>query len=1335
MNKIYNIIWSQAKEKWIVVSEKIKSNGGVPKSPLPSLALLTALLSAATPAYALDSAVLPTGGQITTGVGSIAYDNAASQLTVTQSSSKIIASWESFNIGSQAAVHFAQLNRSDVALNNIGGQSPSQIFGKLTSTGNVFLLNPSGVVFGNGAQVNVGGLVASSLSISDADFLKGSYSLQSSGAAGAVTNSGQITALKGGVVALIAPQVSNAGTITTPDGSTALAAGNQVSVDFTGDGLINLTVDSGVLNASVENSGNITAEGGLVLLTAKGAENVTQSAVNNSGIIIATALHHRDGKIVLDSNDGLTTLAGTLDVSSHDGDGGEILAVGGLIDVIDGVNPNGNELLLVAPTVANIRVHVDGVTQQLEFTPDSSHHEDGHDSCVNADKSYSGDITLGANNDYADYRVGTAATKAIIVETGDGSKVYDATTLAKNLSVNTIGVRDSGYSADGLVFTTSSKNVGSNYAIQLGSDSNQLSSDYAVGYYTGKYSITKADATVIANSKSVTYNGYEQSAKGFTVEGLVGGETAEVLAGVSAIGTGKNAGQYGVVASGEADNGNYTLTFKNGLLDIGKAEATVTADSKNVTYNGYDQGVNSFKVEGLAGDDNVELLTGVSASGTGKNAGQYNVVASGSDNNYNLTFNNGLLTIGKANATVTANSNAVTYNGAEQSVTGFTASDLVGGETEIVLTGVSASGNGTNAGHYDVVASGSDDNYNLTFNNGLLTIGKANATVTANSNAVTYNGALQSVTGFTASDLVGGETESVLTGVSASGTGKNAGQYSVVASGEDKNYNLTFNNGLLAIGKADATVTANSNTVTYNGGVQSVNGFKATGLVGGETERVLTSVSATGSGKNAGLYDVVATGKDNNYNLTFNNGLLTIYKANATVTGNSNRVTYNGKEQGLSGFKATGLVGGETESVLTGVSASGSGKNAGKYDVIAIGDDSNYNLTFKNGLLDINKADATVTGNSNTFTYNGAVQGVSGFKATGLVGGETESVLTGVSASGNGKNAGQYDVVASGSDENYNLVFNKGLLTIGKANATVTANSNAATYNGTVQSVTGFTASGLVGGEGIDVLAGVSATGSGRNAGQYDVTATGSDNNYNLTFKKGLLDIGKKSITISGITAYDKYNDGTATAVTNTTGAAGWIQGDQLLVSAGGLFENPATGTWNVALSSKYSGADVSNYAIMDQLTTTATIKAVVQPPTTAKPVDPVTVTVTAAPAVTLVSGLVIQYSTTVPAQTVTPAGGAISGEISVSVPVATLQTGASFTIPLPTDIQAAATTFGGEKATLLDGTALPSWIAYDATSKTFRVTNVGQSDLGSTVTVLLTINGQTWDIVLSTQQ
>jgi len=386
-------------------------------------------------------------------------------------------------------------------------------------------------------------------------------------------------------------------------------------------------------------------------------------------------------------------------------------------------------------------------------------------------------------------------------------------------------------------------------------------------------------------------------------------------------------------------------------------------------------------------------------------------------------------------------------------------------------------------------------------------------------------------------------------------------------------------------------------------------------------------------------------------------------------------------------------------------------------------------------LLAIGKADATVTANSNTVTYNGGVQSVNGFKATGLVGGETESVLTGVSASGNGKNAGQYDVVASGSDENYNLVFNKGLLTIGKANATVTANSNAATYNGTVQSVTGFTAAGLVVGEGIDVLAGVSATGSGRNAGQYDVTATGSDNNYNLTFKKGLLDIGKKSITISGITAYDKYNDGTATAVTNTTGAAGWIQGDQLLVSAGGLFENPATGTWNVALSSKYSGADVSNYAIMDQLTTTATIKAVVQPPTTAKPVDPVTVTVTAAPAVTLVSGLVIQYSTTVPTQTVTPAGGAISGEISVSVPLATLQTGASFTIPLPTDIQAAATTFGGEKATLLDGTALPSWIAYDATSKTFRVTNVGQSDLGSTVTVLLTINGQTWDIVLSTQQ
>ena len=69
MNRIFNVIWSITREKWVVVSEKVKSNGGVPKSSLLSIAVLTSILAAGVPAYAIDPGALPAGGRITAGAG------------------------------------------------------------------------------------------------------------------------------------------------------------------------------------------------------------------------------------------------------------------------------------------------------------------------------------------------------------------------------------------------------------------------------------------------------------------------------------------------------------------------------------------------------------------------------------------------------------------------------------------------------------------------------------------------------------------------------------------------------------------------------------------------------------------------------------------------------------------------------------------------------------------------------------------------------------------------------------------------------------------------------------------------------------------------------------------------------------------------------------------------------------------------------------------------------------------------------------------------------------------------------------------------------------------
>ena len=121
--------------------------------------------------YATDTGTLPSGAQVV--AGNVQLSRQGADLTVHQDSQRAIINWDSFDIGSQASVRFEQPDSSAVSLNRVLGGSPSQVLGGLSANGQVWLVNPNGVFFGKGAQVDVGGLVVSSLSISDGDFLAG----------------------------------------------------------------------------------------------------------------------------------------------------------------------------------------------------------------------------------------------------------------------------------------------------------------------------------------------------------------------------------------------------------------------------------------------------------------------------------------------------------------------------------------------------------------------------------------------------------------------------------------------------------------------------------------------------------------------------------------------------------------------------------------------------------------------------------------------------------------------------------------------------------------------------------------------------------------------------------------------------------------------------------------------------------------------------------------------------------------------------------------------------------------------------------------------------------
>ncbi|MEO7128231.1 MAG: filamentous hemagglutinin N-terminal domain-containing protein, partial [Rhodoferax sp.] len=266
---------------------------------------------------------LPVGGVVTAGGASIA--NGLGATTVAQSSQNAAIDWQGFSIGQGEVVRFVQPNASAVALNRVVGSDVSSILGRLSANGQVFLINPNGIVFGAGAQVNVGGLVASTLNVSDSDLTQATRHF-SGGATGAIVNRGTITAQRGGYVALLANRVSNQGTINAPAGSVALGAASAVALSFDNNRLLSMQVDQGAVNALVENKQLIVAESGQVLMSATAKDKLLASVVNNSGVIQANGVSTDGGVVRLLASGGNVTASGTIDVSGVHGGSVQLLS-------------------------------------------------------------------------------------------------------------------------------------------------------------------------------------------------------------------------------------------------------------------------------------------------------------------------------------------------------------------------------------------------------------------------------------------------------------------------------------------------------------------------------------------------------------------------------------------------------------------------------------------------------------------------------------------------------------------------------------------------------------------------------------------------------------------------------------------------------------------------------------------------------------------------------------------------------------------------------------------------------------------------------------------------
>ena len=298
----------------------------MPRPLLRFLTFTTVLI-----ALPLSAVAVPAGGTVS--AGSAAISSTGNQTVIDQSSAKAVIDWNSFNIGQGESVRFNQPNASAIALNRIHDANPSTIQGQISANGNVWLVNPNGVLFGNHARVDVNGLLATTSIISNNAFMAGDLRFIPGGNPDAlVSNAGDITVAQGGLAALVAPAVRNSGSITARLGKVALASGDSFTLDMYGDGLVSLAASPALRHQLVQNSGTITADGGMVRLTTAQAQGVVDSAINMDGVIQANAVDAHNGVVDLISS-GNNTVTGTIQAT-----GGAVETSGKILGVTGRVN-------------------------------------------------------------------------------------------------------------------------------------------------------------------------------------------------------------------------------------------------------------------------------------------------------------------------------------------------------------------------------------------------------------------------------------------------------------------------------------------------------------------------------------------------------------------------------------------------------------------------------------------------------------------------------------------------------------------------------------------------------------------------------------------------------------------------------------------------------------------------------------------------------------------------------------------------------------------------------------------------------------------------------------
>ncbi|MDO8692970.1 MAG: YDG domain-containing protein [Sheuella sp.] len=1067
-------------------------------------------------------------------------------MTINQSSNRAAINWSSFDIAANATVNFVQPDSSAVALNRVNSSNPSQIYGNLNANGQIYLMNPAGVYFAPGASVNVGGIVATTHQMTDAEFMAGSTTFSRNGATGSIINEGNINSGIGGYIAMLAPEVRNGGVLVAQQGSVAMAAGETVTLNFGPTSkLESLTVSASQLGALVENRHAIRAPGGVVILSSQ-ATNQLAGSVINTGTIEANGITQDGGRIVLSAS-GSIDLSGSLSVNAAANSSGN----GGVISVIaDLANPN--SIAKINGSISARAGDLGGAGGKIETS--------GSNVKISANTTIDTRAPNGINGDWlidpADFSIGSSNTGSVAGETASGDISGD--TLSAALVASNVSILSSKGSTPG------SGDINVNDAVSWGANRLTLNAAHSININavmtaSGTSSLVMntsvangADAAVAGGSVNTAMNtdgsfkgkvNFDRSGTGFLT---INGGDYTVINSLGSVGSttgndlqGMNGNLTGLYALGANINAEASSGWNSGagFMPVG----TVFSG----TFNGLGHTISNLTINrpaligtglfattsGTAPIMNVGLLGG-SVTGAGSTGGLVGIAGSGGVSN---SFNTGTVTGGAGTGGLagTSGGGSITNSYTKGAVIGLAGT---GGVAGVLGTG-------------DVTASTASGNVTGSAQTGGLVGSLTSGSVTSSSAIGNVSGAA-GTGGLIGVLLSGNVRDSFATGIVNGHGGAGVGGLVGVTDGNITNSYSTASSvsggagvgGLLGsttIGNVDGSYS-NVATVTGNAGTGGLIGSVTSGTVNNSYAITTMITGAAGTG---GLTGSLTSGNVSNVSST----AVTIVGA-AGTGGLIGSVTSANIIN--SSATAVNITGAASTAAFTGTATTGTAVNS--YATVS------GSITSADGVVPLSQSFTqaiTVTANNVSKIYDAsAYAGGNGVTYSAAMSMTPTGTLTYTGTSQGAVNASAlgYLLTPGGLVNNASYVFTyaSGALLIAQAALSISGTTIAVnkTYDTTTAaSVSGGTLSGVFAADAAKVSLSQTGSFATANAGSgIQVTATntlvsvGSDNaanNYFLTAQPAvttLATISKAPLTVTGTTVADNIiYDGTPDVALN----------------------------------------------------------------------------------------------------------------------------------------------------------------------------------------------------------